>query len=361
MKPPIKLFGFVLSVSFFFQSPAAAAPCGPDFFDNPRGCELRLPEMCGAPALPDALASEGPAPVVITVAGLRFDKIGPGKLELGLILRVIRRFFPGKSVDEALLAGELDSFNSEHFMLDEGEEPDHGAAMPKLPDDYLEQRIRDYPACVAAGVTVIPFHWSRDPDDTDKVVPAFMEKLAGVHSEYGGRRPIYILAHSWGSMLMHETLHRLSRTRPDIVVDRLITTGSPLVPSNPVIGIFVKIGIKKEDLEKKASHPTNVLQWRNIWSGRDPYSNEIKPADLNVRVDGDIENVEPTLIDLILNHKPLRKEAKKDLWRIRDIKKWHFSYLGDFSAVLKSIDKEISVRVFEPHVAVPIVDPSAKK
>jgi hypothetical protein len=359
MKPLIKLFGFVLSVSFFFQSPSAAAPCGPDFFDNPRGCELRLPEMCTAPALSDALAAEGAAPVVITVAGLRFDEIGPGKLELGFILRIIRRFFPGKSVDEAVLAGELESFNEEHFMLEDGEEP--ASEKIKLPDDYLEQRIREYPACAAAGVTVIPFHWSRDPDDTDKVVPVFMEKLAEVHAEYAGRRPIYVLAHSWGSMLMHETLHRLSRTRPDIVIDRLITTGSPLVPSNPVIGIFVKIGIKKEDLEKKASHPANVLQWRNIWSGRDPYSNEIKPADLNVRVDGEVENVEPTLIDLILHNKPLRKEAKSDLWRIRDIKKWHFSYLGDFSAVLKSIEKEISVRVFEPHVAVPIVDPSAKK
>jgi hypothetical protein len=359
MKPLIKLFGFVLSVSFFFQSPAAAAPCGPDFFDNPRGCELRLPEMCAAPELSDALASEGPAPVVITVAGLRFDEIGPGKLELGFILRIIRRFFPGKTVDEAFLAGEVETFNTEHFMLDPGEVP--ASERIKLPDDYLEQRIREYPACAAAGVTVVPFHWSRDPDDTDKVVPAFMDRLAAVHAEYGGRRPIYILAHSWGSMLMHETLHRLSRTRPDIVIDRLITTGSPLVPSNPVIGLFIRIGIKKEDLEKKASHPANVLQWRNIWSGRDPYSNEIKPADLNVRVDGSVENVEPTLIDLILHNKPLRKEAKSDLWRIRDIKKWHFSYLGDFSTVLKSIDKEISVRVFEPHVAVPIVDPSAKK
>lgn len=359
MKPMIKLAGFLLSLLFFCQYPAAAAMCGTDFFDDPRGCELRLPEMCAAPELSAALASEGPAPVVITVAGLRFDEIGPGKLELGFILRIIRRFFPGKSVDEALLAGEVETFNTEHFMLDPGEVP--ASERIKLPDDYLEQRIREYPACAAAGVTVVPFHWSRDPDDTDKVVPAFMDRLAAVHAEYGGRRPIYILAHSWGSMLMHETLHRLSRTRPDIVIDRLMTTGSPLVPSNPVIGIFIKIGIKKEDLEKKASHPANVLQWRNIWSGRDPYSNEIKPADLNVRVDGTVENVEPTLIDLILHNKPLRKEAKSDLWRIRDIKKWHFSYLGDFSTVLKSIDKEISVRVFEPHVAVPIVDPSAKK
>ncbi|KAF0125312.1 MAG: hypothetical protein FD189_1734 [Elusimicrobia bacterium] len=361
MNPMIKIAGFVLSVCFLFQSPAAAAPCGLDFFDNPRGCELRLPGTCEAPALPDAMASEGAAPVVITVAGLKFDKIGPGKLNLGLLLRVIRRFFPGKSVDEAVLAGEVESFNTDHFMLDEGEEPASEGAVAKLPDDYMEVRVREFPDCAAAGVTVIPFHWSRDPDDTDKIVPAFMEKLAGVHAEYGGRRPIYVLAHSWGSMLMHETLHRLSRTRPDIMIDRFITTGSPLVPSNPVIGIFVKIGIKKEDLEKHASRPVNVGQWRNIWSGRDPYSNEIKPADLNVRVDSGVENVEPTLIDLILNNKPLRKEAKSDLWRIRDIKKWHFSYLGDFSTVLRSIEKEITVEVFAPHVARPLVDPSAKK
>ncbi len=357
----IKILFFALSVSFFSQAAAAAAPCGPAFFDDPRGCELWLPETCAAPALRYALASEGAAPVVITVAGLRFDKIGPGKLELGLFLRVIRRFFPGKSLDETVLAEEMDSFNAEHFMLDKGEEPDHGAAMPKLPDDYLEQLLRGHEGCAAAGVTVIPFHWSRDPDDTDSVVPVFMDRLARVHAEYGGRRPIYILAHSWGSILMHETLHRLSRSRPEIVVDRLITTGSPLVPSNPVIGIFVKIGIKKEDLEKKAAHPANVLQWRNVWSGRDPYSNEIKPADLNVRVDEEVENVEPTLIDLIINNKPLRKEAKLDLWRIRDIKKWHFSYLGDFSTVLKTLNKEISVKVFDPHVAAPIADSSAKK
>lgn len=303
---------------------------------------------------------DGLDPVVITVSGLNFGEIGWGPLEMKHFLKIIKIFFPRKEISEADLVTAFVTFNKDYFFLENDEDlRDLAKASPdpRLPDNYLELKLKEIPGYANHNVIVAPFTWSRDPADTDKYVPELEKRIAEVHDAYRKTgRPVYILAHSWGSVLTHEALHRLGRYRPDVKIDKLITAGSPLVPANFVVKLFMKYEVKHEDLEKSVSKPAIVRTWRNIWAMRDAYSNTIPAADFNYQADADVENVEPKLIELILHSKPLKKDAKRDLFKIRNIKDWHGSYFYDYKASLKSLNKEIFVPVFRPLLAPQVVD-----
>ncbi|MGD9641770.1 MAG: alpha/beta fold hydrolase [Elusimicrobiales bacterium] len=316
--------------------------------------DIALPEP--KLAFSDAIMSKnGLDPVVITVPGLKFGEIGWGSLEIRNILRVFEFFFRDKEFTEADIVNGVVSFSPRYFF------PDPDAVAPvrdvRLEDNYLEQKLKEIPGYENHDVIVIPFAWSRDPGDSKTVIPQLQARITEVCDTYrASGRPVYILAHSWGSMLAHTALHRAAAARPDLRVDKLITAGSPLVPANVVVKMFVNLEIRKEGLEKKVRKPSIVGVWRNFWAVRDAYSNAIPAADSNYAADESVENVEPTLIDIILHKKPLRKEARKDLFKIRDIKAWHSAYFFDYQASLKSIEKEISVEVFRPALAPQVMD-----
>jgi pimeloyl-ACP methyl ester carboxylesterase len=306
--------------------------------------------------LTEALAQKsGLDPVVITIPGLRFGEIGPASFELSRILRLIQFFRRDKDITEADIVNGIVAFSPRYFFPDDEDEPAKYDPA-RLDDNYLEVKLKEIPGYDQHDVIVVPFAWSRDPGDTKETLPLLQARIEAVYDTYKNTgRPVYILAHSWGSVLAHTALHRVSRERPDVRIDKLITAGSPLVPANFVVKLFLKIEKISGKLEKRVSKPANVAVWRNIWAMRDAYSNNIEAADSNYQADAEVENVEPTLIDLILHNKLLKKEARKDLFKIRDIKAWHGAYFFDYKAELKSIQKEISVAVFRPVLAPQVV------
>lgn len=294
-------------------------------------------------------------PVIITVAGLNFGKIGWGPFEFSNFRKLIDYLFPkNKSMSQ------IDDEQFEKFFLAEYSKYllDQDIKKPeerRLPDDYLEAKVREL-SNYNSDIVIIPFNWSRDPGDTKQTIPVFIEKLKEVYKTYGGKRPIIIVAHSWGSVLMHESLNRLAEKDNSAYFDKLITLGSPLVPSNFIVNLFLKLEIKKEDLLKKIQKPKNVGIWKNLWAERDLYSNTIDKADVNIQVDKDVEKLEPTLLDLILHNKLLRSIATNDFLKFRDIKAWHWSYMYDYDAYLQSINKEIKVEVFNPLVKPSVIE-----
>jgi len=298
---------------------------------------------------------DGRDPVIITVAGLSFDEIGIGPLEIKHFLKLLKLFFPKKEVSAEELASRFLAFNRDYFFLEDGDDLNDLAGAQdarKLPDNYLEVKLREIPGYDNHDVVIKSFAWSRDPGDSEATVPELEKKIVEVYDAYkASGRPVYILAHSWGSVLTHSALHRVARARPDIRIDKLITAGSPLMPANFVVKLFLSLEIRQEHLEKAVSKPAILKIWRNIWAMRDAYSNAIAAADSNYQADSAVENVEPMLIELILHNKPLKKEARRDLFKIRNIKDWHTSYFFDYQATLKSIQKEISVAIFRPHLA----------
>lgn len=318
--------------------------------------DLDLPAPPPQPALVEALLPRnGLDPVIITVPGLRFGEIGWGSLEIRNILRFFQFFFRNRELSEADIASGIVAFNPLYFFPPEDREEEALLAasdLDRMPDNYLELKLREIPGYAEHNVVIIPFAWSRDPGDTKKTLPELQALITEVYDSYkDSGRPVYILAHSWGSVLSHTALHRVARARPDVRVEKFITAGSPLVPGNWVTRIFVKLEALKGGLRKRVTKPSIVGTWRNFWAARDAYSNAIPAADSNYQADGKVEKVEPLLLTLILHSKPLKKQALRDLFKIRDIKAWHGSYFFDYQASLKSISKEIEIAVFKPELA----------
>lgn len=305
--------------------------------------------------LNDAIQPDNPSspgPVIITVPGLSFAQIGPEPFELNTLTKIFRFFFPNKRVEYSDLARQYEAAMRDYYMLEDGEALPAAGQAKRVPDNYIEESLKAIPNYDSLGLVVLPFRWSRDPDDTDKVIPELAARIGEVYDQYkGSGRPIFIISHSWGTMLSHSAMHRLERARPEVRISRWITMGSPLVPANPIVALFVKVGIKKEELEKKVSKPSIVRQWRNIWAMRDLFANEIKSADGNDQVDLPVADVEKQVIDLVLHGKELKKAARKDLLTLRNPDTWHESYFYDYKATLKSLQKEVYIPIFEPVLA----------
>ena len=93
--------------------------------------------------------------------------------------------------------------------------------------------------------------------------------------KYSGR-PVYTLAHSWGSVLSHTALHRVGRARPDVRIEKFITAGSPPAPGNRVTKLFMRFEVLKGRLQRRVPSPA---WWApgGISGPRDAYSNAIPP------------------------------------------------------------------------------------
>ncbi|MEI7481922.1 MAG: hypothetical protein WCK75_06195 [Elusimicrobiota bacterium] len=292
-------------------------------------------------------------PVVVTVPGIKFNKIGWGPLNIIGLNNFLASFFKSRDPLEKqaveITFGEAEWQDEMHTQAETDAET---LEADPLTANYLELKLMAMPEYAAHKPTIIPFAWSMDPADTASTIPALADSLAKIYDTYKNTgRPIFIFAHSWGTVLSHEALHRLEKTRPDIRIDKFITTGSPLVPGNLFMKMFVNMEKIKEGLLKKISKPANVRYWNNIWSSRDVFANAIPAADNNLQIDAPIGAVEPVLINLILRDKRLAPQARIDLLNVRHVVIWHRSYFSDFKVTLKSINKDIDLRVFRPVVA----------
>ena len=361
----VKLPVLILLFPFFFHSPLKAAEwMSPFNLDGTNKTDLAGPYQ--SPTTPlSPLATEiiedrnRLGPVVITVSGADFGELGWGPLELKHFIKLLNILFPKKSLnsnDEALAAA-FAQFNKDYFFLtDDGSPLSEPPAAGGRLDNYLEDKLAELPGYAEGNITVIPFNWSRDPEDTGITVPDFEKKLVEVYNTYKGTgRPIYIFAHSWGTVLMHETLHRTAVSHPEVKIDKFISMGSPLMPSNLVVALFAKLEIFKEDFQKAVSKPANLRLWRNFWASRDLASNKITAADANAQIDASVEKLEPVLINLILHDNLLRKAAAKDLLKLRNTGDWHNAYFFDYKASLESLHKEIYLPIFMPMVAPQVI------
>ena len=316
---------------------------------------VQLEEALGSALAP---GKNGMPPVIITVPGLRFDEVGPGILELSTLKKIWHFFFPGKR-DEIgpVIAEDVEKFNQEYFMIQEGEEFPFEDIEEKIyiPDTYLEDNMRELPDFEARGLTVEPFVWSRDPDESDKFVPKLITHISDVVRKYQGTgRPICVMSHSWGTMLSHTALHRMPQLKKKVKVDRWITMGSPLMPGNFIVKIYNKLKVKQEDLEKIVSKPESVSgRWINIWAKHDIISNEIKAADENHQVDLAVAATDKAVVKYAKKHPLQFFSTRADLYRLRTTTKWHAAYMYDYEAYIKCLKKQVEVKIFEP-----LVDPS---
>lgn len=300
-------------------------------------------------------------PVIITVPGLKFNQIGPQFIEIDTIVSIFRYFFPKSNRDDirTILKPEHKKAMVDYLMLDSKDAANFlPASKTRLPDNYLEESMKRLPGYAAGDVTIEPFNWSRDPDDSKEYVTKLIDHISSVYTKYKNTgRPIVIVSHSWGTMLSHTALHRLPEVKSNIKIDKWITMGSPLMPGNIVVKLYIKLGVKLEDLEKRVNKPSSVSGlWINIWAKNDLVSNAIRKADYNQQIDAAIEPYEASVIKTMKNDISQSVKAHEDLFKLRNTSLWHDAYQDDYHVYLKSLMQPVDIYVFQPFVTPLVLD-----
>ncbi|OGR52869.1 MAG: hypothetical protein A2049_07125 [Elusimicrobia bacterium GWA2_62_23] len=327
-----------LLFSLLAAAPAAAAPALPAFtgFDN-AGAAL-------APAVAEPLAPAPTAlarPVVISIVGVDFTEVGFGKLELAYFKAIIAHFRPGGKLDERLFDERLSSV---------GKDAELAEFYKRQPDNYLDARLAG--VLPADRYEIVPVRWSRDPEESAAALPVVEKEIKKIFAAAKAEgRPVYLVAHSWGTVLAHTVLHRLAASSPEVRIEKFITLGSPLVPGHWWMELFMELEINTGQLQAYVAKPRNVGAWMNLWARNDYFSNEIKAADKNVRQDGLTVALEARVKKAAEQDHSLRPEALRDLFFLKSLKTWHFAYIFDFRIFLKTLKEYHEQRIFEPAIS----------
>ncbi|MDO8803753.1 MAG: hypothetical protein Q7R35_04930 [Elusimicrobiota bacterium] len=341
----IRFFPTLFLSLHFAAAPCSAAPAlSAGFFDGAGLCagEMIVPEP------PAAAPQHAGRPIVISIVGIAFEELGIGKLEIGYFGKIIEHFKPGASLDKDLFRAKLSSVR-ETIAMEEaylGE----GAASQKIPDDYLDSRLMEI--LPNGKYDIVPVRWSRDPDESEAAVPVVEAQIIKVFAAAKAEgRPVFLVAHSWGTVLAHTVLNRLAVSNPEVKIDKLITLGSPLVPGSWWMKIFMKLEINAGQLQQYVSKPANTAYWVNLWAKSDYFSNVIDAADVNLLKDTWTARVEEDIWKAVQQSPMQRPNALRDLFFLKSMKTWHFAYIYDFSLFSKTLQKKYEDQIFKPVIS----------
>jgi len=284
-------------------------------------------------AAPPVGSGRAVRPVVVTVSGLAMGNIAVGSITYDAILKLWKRLFPHKAPNDKLIRQVLQQMREALNRLKRG-------SVSRAPN-YVETEIREAARRSALDVEIVDFPWTRDPRDTDPTVERFEEKLLALRdSPQTGGRPLYIVTHSWGSILIHEALVRLERKGQIVEVQRLVSMGSPLTPRNLFVWLYIRLYDWQEHLEAHIAKPQGVRQWENLYADLDPFSDPIAAADENFRVDAPAASYLDRLKAMLSSGD--KEAVRKDIAALRDAGQWHFAYLMGFQATLHSLHERVS-------------------
>jgi parallel beta-helix repeat protein len=136
---------------------------------------------------------------------------------------------------------------------------------------------------------VQPFYWNNNSVlYTDLAIQSLTDNLRSASNQRESTGdPFIIVTHSWGTVLTYIVLEK----NPDIVVDKLITMGSPLNiigdtslnPMHILIGEYTYSRLLLQGITVIDSLP-NVLEWNNYWSECDIVSAYISAIGENIEI-----------------------------------------------------------------------------
>jgi pimeloyl-ACP methyl ester carboxylesterase len=273
--------------------------------------------------------------------GVDFAELGVGKLEIAYFKDIIEHI-----VGPHMMAADQVERKLETVQQDIQADSKY----VRLPDDYLDSRLASI--LPADKYTIVPIRWSRDPDESAEAVPLVEAGIKRIFADAKAQgRPVYLVAHSWGTVLAHTALHRLAKSDPQVRIEKFITLGSPLVPGHWWLDIFMKYEIKQGQLQAHVAKPANVAAWVNLWGYNDLFSNQIAAADRNLLVDNGVSPLELQIKKAAEADHSLRPQAALDLFKLKSPKSWHFAYIYDLKFFLKTIQKEFDQAVLGPVVS----------
>jgi hypothetical protein len=303
----------------------AARPKAPPVPDFPVNFQFNPEEVKGKDA------------VVLSVSGLNFDAIGVRGFQVSTVLWYYHRFFSGQKVD-GQTASQIDR-DAQDISVDAGE-----------PEGIFDDALRAQLSGAGKKFLVVPMPWTHNPQKSAAAIVDFKIWLAQV-SEAARRhgKPVYVIAHSWGTLLIYDALEELAKEGSPVRVDKFVTMGSPLAPSPWWVKRFVKTEEHYQRLEQqKIVKPANVKTWINFWAKRDQFSNSIAAADGgNFQVDAPADALASSILwkDPVFN-----KSAAKDWAELNSITSWHRAYTDGYHEFFPSIGRRIDIDVFGPEI-----------
>ena len=295
--------------------------------------------------------------VVVAIYGMDFKTYLPGRgPKASPAGAELAEWTAARTMIEQLLEGEYDQRKMQELDRaitgslgkkagDESGAADFSAAQQESPEfmkDWLDNILKD------RNALVVPFHWTRDPRKSREALADFTAWLPQVSAAAGkARKPVYIVAHSWGSVLAYTLLKRFMETSSPVGVDRLITLGSPLSSSRAWLTAFVHGNAIAEGLPIRVEPLTNAGQWINFLAKRDLISGEIKAADKNIRVDEPADKYEDELKKALAAG---NLAAIKDLAVLKKQDFWHKSYRDDAHLSFPSINGRLDIDITHRYI-----------
>jgi hypothetical protein len=153
-------------------------------------------------------------------------------------------------------------------------EPDFTSYLKESVDDYWRGLIEERVGSISS------FAWSRRVEDTAVYVQILSAYLLQISNDNKvTNAPLVVYAHSWGTVIAYEALKQNS----NIIVDKLITMGSPLNAQSETIRSFTLAELASIGLQQ-VEPLSNVKVWHNYWASCDPISGSIPVADQNYTI-----------------------------------------------------------------------------
>ena len=270
-----------------------------------------------------------PTPIVATVAGIDPERLGVW-VELGHLEMIWRWLFPDKP-KAMTFAKEASAVR---LGLSRGDFEFMG------PNDYLADAARGVAEHNRLSYDVVNIPWSRDPSDTVVEIERIKTLLSRLSDAAHGR-PLYLVGHSWGSVLAREALERLAAEGHPVPVRRFVSFGSALGANRPLTWLFIRYHRLVHGLSWSAAKPQGVELWVNFWAASDPYSGVVPKADANVQVDPEVAPLVERIKRAGAGGIPWNI-VERDLYALTNAGRWHGSYFNGFKASLASLRLEIA-------------------
>lgn len=218
-------------------------------------------------------------------------------------------------------------------------------------NDYVVTMLSRVKGLTGSNAELVKIEWSRDPGDSYGTVIRFKSDLLALQQRaIAENRPFYLIAFSWGSVLLYESLCDLHEEGRPIYVDRFVSMGSPLIPSGFIARVFVTIEIVKEQLALYVRKPNNVGVWTNLYSEYDDFCGPIKAADANIATHFPAMPVVQQLEDAQgwANYLTVRR----DLSNMRSTLMWHMSYFLNISVPVETFGYTYTQDLITPYAKV---------
>ena len=149
----------------------------------------------------------------------------------------------------------------------------YSAIYPVDPNNPIDPTIASLRQSIVDQIGAMnSFSWSNSTDGTADAVNNLTNVLRSAYNETkANNEPLIIVSHSWGTVLAYIVLHN----NPDIVVDKLITMGSPLNTFDLIIAPVTRSFLLGFTGSLSVQSLPNVRIWHNYWAVLDIVSNEI--------------------------------------------------------------------------------------